>query len=269
MTITRKLDYLWQRHVLRRKQMLADGLPLNMRFRFYAADDVGRHLFKYRVYEPPVFQWLKDMEEPEEPALVFDIGANLGWYSVLANRLWGQKASIHCFEPDPRNRSLLKQNLALNRVADAVVVAEALADQAGHGQLNRYRGLNLGKHSLLPLQGAVDAIPTPINSLDAYTREHGLEYQEVALIKLDVEGMEPAVVDGGRKTLQRTALLMMEYSPMYYQPNQATKMVEVLEQAGLHLYLYGSQGWQPAPAEQLLASSRQLDTLWSRTQDST
>ena len=98
-SVKRQLAYFWQRHVLRRRVMLAEGLPLGMRFRFHAADDVGRHLFKYRLYEPHLLDYLTTMPAPQPGALVFDVGANLGWYPVLLHRLWAGCAESMLLSP--------------------------------------------------------------------------------------------------------------------------------------------------------------------------
>jgi FkbM family methyltransferase len=262
----RQLQYLWQRHVRRRPLMLADGLPLDMRFAFNSADDVGRHLFKYRRYEPHVLGYLQTLPPPCAPSLLLDIGANLGWYSTVGKRLWGDRVQVHAFEPEPQNRALLEHNLALNGLSDVQVVDAALSDYLGGGELNLYRALNQGKHSLLPLQGAVGSVPTRVLTLDHYLASLALDSQPVAFIKLDVEGLEPAVVRGARQALGRTGLLMLEYSPMYYQQRDAKQMVEALFAEGFELLVPGAQGWQPASAAQLLSLQRQVDTLWRRPQ---
>lgn len=265
-SLARQLAYLWQRHVLRRRIMLADGLPLDMRLHFYAADDVGRHLFKYRRYEGHLLDYLAALPAPGPGELAFDIGANLGWYPVLLHRLWAGRAELHAFEPDPRNRRLLEDNLALNSVSDVRVVAAALSDRPGQAQLNRYRALNLGKHSLLPLAGAVDAVSTPVTTLDAYVLEQGLEGRPVALLKVDVEGLEPAVIAGARRTLEHTRLVLLEYSPMYYRRPEAAAMLDQLQASGFGLLRHDASGWTPAPAADLLRLEHQVDTLWLRSQ---
>lgn len=264
--MARQLAYFWQRHVLRRRMLLAEGLPLGMRFRFHAADDVGRHLFKYRRYETHLLDYLAALPPPEPGALVFDVGANLGWYPVLLHRLWAGRAEVHAFEPDPRNRRLLEENLALNDVSGVRVVAAALSDHTGQASLNRYRALNLGKHSLLPLAGAVDSVSTAVTTLDEHVREQGLEGRAVALLKLDVEGLEPAVVAGARRTLAHTRLVLLEYSPMYYRRAEAGAMLETLQRSGFALLRHGPAGWAPGSVEGLLRLEQQVDTLWLRPQ---
>ena len=154
----------------------------------------------------------------------------------------------------------------LNGVSDVRVVAAALSDRPGQARLNRYRALNLGKHSLLPLAGAVDSVMYHGTTLDTYVREQGLEGRPVALLKVDVEGLEPAVIRGARRTLEHTRLVMLEYSPMYYRQPEADAMLELLQAGGFNLFRHGAQGWAPAELDSLLRLDHQVDTVWLRPQ---
>lgn len=262
----RQASYLWQRFVLRRSSLLADGLPLGLRLRVPARDDVGRRLFKYRVHEPAVLEWLGGLPAPPPGALAVDVGANLGWYSVVLHRLSCGALDVHAFEPDPVNRKLLEENLALNG-ADAVHVSPlALADASGTARLNRYRDINRGKHSLLPLEGAVDSIAVRRGTLDGYLDDRGLSERPLWLLKIDVEGLEADVIRGAHQALTRTGALMMEYSPMYLEPEAGRAMLATLEAAGLCPFLHDGQAWAPCTVAELMALKDQRDTVWRRRQ---
>ncbi len=264
MSTTRQLAYFWQRHVLRRTTLVADQLPLGLAMKVYAADDVGRRLFKYKVHEPSLLRWLETRPAPARGAVALDVGANIGWYSLVLDRLAGASLRVHAFEPDPDNRALLLQNIALNHAANVTVSNLALADSAGPAMLNRYRNINRGKHSLLPLEGAVGQVEVEVSTLDAYLDTVGLSDADIWLMKLDVEGLEPAVLRGAALSLTRVARLILEYSPAFYDRVEAQAMLEQLSSAGLHPHLLEGGEWQPVTIAHLLALDDQRDTVWSR-----
>lgn len=264
MSNTRQLTYFWQRHVLRRTTLLADQLPLGLAMKVYAADDVGRRLFKYKVHEPWLLRWLEACPAPTEGALALDVGANIGWYSLVLDRLAGASLQIHAFEPDPENRTLLLENIDRNRANNVTVSNLALGDSEGSAMLNQYRTINRGKHSLLPLEGAVGHIRVDVGTLDAYLDRAGLGNTEIWLLKLDVEGLEPAVLRGASTSLAHVARLILEYSPAFYAAAEAQAMLEQLYSAGLQPHLLKDGEWQPVTVAQLLMLEAQCDTVWCR-----
>lgn len=263
-TLGRQLSYQVQRHLLRRRTMLADGLPLDMRFRFHARDDVGRRLYKRRMHEPHIFQRLVDNRQFFRGGLAIDAGANLGWYSVLFERLSGGTASVLACEPDPANLELLRGNLALNRAQGVQVLAAALSDHIGTASLHRYGDINLGRHSLLRSERSLEAVDVGLTTLDAEMERRGLTDREITILKADVEGHEPELLAGAPLALKRTRMLVLEYSPMYYETASASAMLESLFDTGLRPLAWLDGGWRPVTADELLATIAQCDTWWER-----
>ncbi len=264
MSARRQLDYLWQRFLLGKDTLLAEDLPLGLRLEVPTRDDVGRRLYKYGFHEPDVLDWIQALPVPEPGALALDVGANLGWYTLVLDRLTGGRLEVHAFEPDPDNRALLARNLDLNDAARVTVSALALSDQVGEARLNRYRAINRGKHSLLPLEGAVDSVPVQVGTLDDYLEAAGLGDRPLWLLKLDVEGLEPAVIRGAARTLHRIEHLVMEYSPMYHEPGAAEAMTEALWNAGLRPALHDGETWIDCSPGDLSRLEDQRDTTWRR-----
>lgn len=263
-SLPRQLSYHFQRWVLRRRHMQAAGLPHEMRFRFRTPDDVGRRIYKRRTHEPHLLELLEAQPSLNQPSLVLDIGANLGWYSVLMTRLHPDMARCLAFEPDPVNRELLRHNLELNSVTSAEVFDMALSDRDGNELLHRYRDINLGRHSLQELPTTTDAIMVPVRRLDGLLSDQGLADQPIELLKIDVEGHEPAVIRGALEALRRTRVLVLEYSPMYHIPGAAPEMIRHLEQAGFSPSLWVNGAWQGIDGSKLLSCATQCDTVWMR-----
>jgi FkbM family methyltransferase len=263
-SLGRQLRWFWQSRILRRERLLADGLPLGMRLRVPARDDVGRRIYKYGIHEAPVFTWLDQRPAPGRDAIALDIGANLGWYAVLLDRLAAGRLAVHAFEPDPDNRALLEENLLLND-SDAVTVSElALADRAGEALLHRYRSINLGKHSLLPMEGAVDSVDVRTGTVDAYLASKGLDRRPIWLMKIDAEGVEPDVIRGAAASLDRVESLMLEYSPLFYSDGDGDSMLRTISASGLRPERWDGGAWRRTSVDELAALPGQHDTVWSR-----
>ena len=149
-----------------------------------------------------------DRAEPEEelfqrlllPGMtVFDVGANIGIYTLRAAWKVGPTGAVHSFEPCPTNYKRLQANIDLNGFSNVVTNQAAVSDRRGFVSLYIYDGLNTGKHSL----SAHNASPASINvdcfTLDDYVATKGIPAIDV--MKIDVEGAEYMVLAGGRGLL--------------------------------------------------------------------
>ena len=87
--------------------------------------------------------------------VVFDIGADHGPYSVLAAKCLGEKGRVRSFEPSPRERKYLKQNLSINHCHNVTVESLALGSRAGRAELFLVEGDEDGCNSLRPPSVAV------------------------------------------------------------------------------------------------------------------
>jgi FkbM family methyltransferase len=124
----------------------------------------------------------------------FDVGANVGFFSLLASVLVGPAGRVVAFEPLPRNTELLRANLGLNAVTNVAVVEAAVAETAG---------TTVFAIAGSPSMGSMDAaqgIEVPVVGLDELV-EAG-EVPIPAAIKMDVEGAESRALAGARKTLE-------------------------------------------------------------------
>jgi FkbM family methyltransferase len=133
---------------------------------------------------------------------VFDIGAHHGLYSVLAAKCVGEKGRVRSFEPSPRERKYLKQNLGINHCQNVTVESFALGSSAGQTELFLVEGDKDGCNSLRPPSVAVTSqkVPVEMETLDEYLQKQKIE--KVDFIKLDVEGGELEVLRGATRLLQ-------------------------------------------------------------------
>ena len=144
---------------------------------------------------------------------VLDIGANVGYFTLLAASLVGPEGRVYAFEPEPGNYEVLLKNLALNGYENVEAIPKAVSSEIGEAQLI-LSGLDSGFHSLahlnLPERGSVGVETITI---DSFLEEHG--WPHVDLVKIDIEGWEVAALDGMDQFFQRanSVNLVIEFCP--------------------------------------------------------
>jgi FkbM family methyltransferase len=134
--------------------------------------------------------------------IVFDIGANIGYYALLASKHVGPSGRVLAFEPSPRNISYLHRHLELNRVRNVMVVPMACADRTSIAVFAAGSNCATGRLAdLTTPRAAGQAEYVATVSVDQIVRESGLVPN---VMKIDVEGAEREVLSGAVETL-RTA----------------------------------------------------------------
>jgi FkbM family methyltransferase len=148
--------------------------------------------------EMPVQSALAEQIRPGD--VVFDIGANIGFLSLIAARLAGDEGHVYAFEPQPENIACLRRNLRANNAGNCTVLAFALSDRAGQ------EALLLSKQSGGSTISAGDKPPDFAGTLmvRVATADDLVGAGEVRppdFVKLDVEGAEMHVLRGMRSVI--------------------------------------------------------------------
>lgn len=168
--------------------------------------------------------WLKKgVWEPLETALfrseigegdvVVDVGANVGYYTLIAAHKVGKTGKVWAFEPDPDAFELLRRNVQLNGYDNVQLVPKALGAKPGTLKLFRHP-TNRGDHRIYDPGDQREVVNVEVTTLDQY---FGATEQRVDLIKIDTQGAECAILAGAGQTLQRhdDVRLIMEYTPQF------------------------------------------------------
>ena len=148
--------------------------------------------------------------------MVVDVGANIGFYTILMAHKVGPSGRVYAFEPDPMNLGLLKMNLLLNNLQNVQVCEAAVSQSEGTAHLYLSPD-NFGDHRLHPdQQESREKLEIKTVSLDEFlTREEQLA--NVRLLKLDTQGCEPLVLAGAQSVLEQSQpTLFLEYWPHGY-----------------------------------------------------
>jgi FkbM family methyltransferase len=133
---------------------------------------------------------------------VLDLGAHIGYFTLLAARAVGSTGRVYAFEPDPANYKFLCHNIALNGMQDIVTtVPKAVADTSGTRPFFAHP-----KHSVMSSfwgEGGSDGAV----SVECTTVDDFLDGCQIDVVKLDVEGAELDALRGMRGTLTNTSRL--------------------------------------------------------------
>lgn len=201
-------------------------------FCFETDDADGLGLRNGAPFEPEVLFALRQLIKPGTVAL--DIGANVGYFTAYMSKLVGSQGVVHAFEPEPRNFSLLKRNMAANGIDNVVLHDMALGDRSDIATLylSDFSG---GMHRLYESFCCGNAVvEVPIRRLDSM-----FSPGQVSVLKIDVERFEPFVLAGARNLIEGQDLkIVSEYCPpaMLEAGASLVNFVEQLGQWGLRAY---------------------------------
>jgi FkbM family methyltransferase len=199
-----------------------------------------------QYYEPISRAVLEALLRPEHTFL--DLGAHVGFYS-LAGALSVKGVKVIAFEPNPKNFRILQANVAANGLTGVHCEPLAISDTDGTATLyltESDMSASLMKDFQAEDTAQIDSIEVPTVSLDSYVQRHGV--RGPMLIKVDIEGHEPAFFRGASKTLA-------EYRPdivLEVLYDQEPTLVSDLKSLGYHFYPITDQGLVEADTPKLV-----------------
>jgi FkbM family methyltransferase len=156
------------------------------------SDLIQFRIFHFGIWEPEVSQVITSILAPGD--VFIDIGANIGYDSLLAASLVGPTGAVVAIEASPKTFDMLKKNLSLNEDPSNIrAVNVAASDHYGTLDLFEISQRNLGAATTIEGRGgkfiaSVDAMP-----LTEILRED--EIKRARLIKIDVEGAESTILN--------------------------------------------------------------------------
>jgi FkbM family methyltransferase len=190
-----------------------------------------------------------------EGMVVYDIGANVGFFSILLARLVGPTGHVYAFEPVPANARQILYNARLNGFSNIHVDVAAVGGSEGR---SAFRVTDFSTTGKLESVGAVgvqtDEIAASIRQLDAIVLKRGTPAP--ALIKIDTEGAEAEILKGATEVLKcARPVLLIELH------NTHEPVISILE---AHNYVVHALGSRKPPREagwncRIVAAPRELD----------
>jgi FkbM family methyltransferase len=179
----------------------------------YWADPVsvfGLQLLRSGFYEPELTELVLKLLRPGD--VFIDAGGNEGYFAVLAARVGCAK--VHCVEPQTRLLPVIRRNLEINSVSSVSLYPVALSSSDGHTRLFLRPTTNTGASSFFRhwrLGWSSQEVDT--QRLDDFVEANRIG--KTRLMKIDCEGAECVIVEGGLETLSRNQIefIVIEYHP--------------------------------------------------------
>ena len=226
-----------------------DGFRMRVRL----GDWLGRHVYACGEYEPATARVFKSLLRPG--ATFLDVGANAGYFSLLASRCVGPTGRVWAFEPVPVTREELSKNVRLNGFQNVRIFEQAISNTPGtasfsvgptdHRGTSSLRELTDGSATLTVETARLDDLLQ--HEPDASAKESGAvaceagseERQKVDLIKIDIEGAEYLALQGMTECLKRDRPdLVIEVTDQFLRVmgHSAEELCWMLADLGYHMY---------------------------------
>lgn len=187
------------------KKLIPDSIQIPEGRIFLNKDDVGvsGHL-ALGVYEKTEIDLFRN--SIKESDVVVDIGANIGYYSVIAGKKLGDKGKLFVYEPEEVNLNLLKKNIEHNKIQNVIFEQTALSNEVGTKKFFLTKH-NKGTHSLVNNRGVVESVLVKTDTLDNSLKKYGSP--KVDVIKMDIEGAEIMAIEGMLETIKKSQNLII------------------------------------------------------------
>ena len=219
---------------------------------------VPNKLNNYRVdtfstKEPETLDWI---DKITENSIIWDIGANVGLYSIYAAK--SKNCKVYAFEPSVFNLELLARNIYINNLQNSVIIIPI--------SLNEKLEENLFQLSSTQWGGALSTFGAGINQ-DGKSINNKFEYKTIGVsmqdminklkipkpeyIKIDVDGIEHLILSGGIEVLNNVKSILIEINDFFVEQSNTT--LDILNKYGFSLY-----------KKCKLASKNQFNQWWTR-----
>jgi FkbM family methyltransferase len=230
------LSYEYEQKRVNRQRVLVDI----KKFKIYAMKsdaEVGRGIIQSQVHEPHVTNILTEILNSGDVFL--DLGANIGYFSLLAASIVRVSGKVISFEPNTQNLQLLYASILENKLKNIIVYPFAASDSARIMKLTSF--------------GSNGFLETPQSSLtnaqflQSVIVDELLQNEEsINVVKMDIEGYEPLALRGMDKIIKKhKPIIITEFSPWHIKHRTQIEPEEYLKQLtqyGYDLYIIEPSG---------------------------
>jgi len=202
----------------------------SLRIEVTTREMINRAIFLYGTFE---ISETRLVQAYLRPGMTFlDVGAHIGYYTLIGARLVGDSGRVHSFEPGAATRAHLEANVARNGFGNVEIHAQALAEQTGQvGFYPSTLASNQGISSIIPSpSGNGRAAPVTVASLSLDDFAASLGGRRVDFLKMDIEGAELQVIRGGQSLLGGA-----EAPPMIFEAHELAPVADALRALGYRI----------------------------------
>jgi FkbM family methyltransferase len=192
-------------------------------------DLLPRTVYLFRTWEPALTRLLRSRLRPGD--VFIDVGANLGWFTIVAGRLVGDHGRVFAIEPAPLVRPGLLRNIEANGLSNVRLVLEAASRSPGEVRVVPGPPEHTGVSGVVPGPGIrCDTLPGLVGES---------AWRAARLIKIDVEGSVYDVVEGMKEhlgELRPEAEVVVEFGGYAADRSAVAALVSAFAAAGFHPY---------------------------------
>jgi FkbM family methyltransferase len=201
------------------------------RLRVSTSDQIGRVLAVSGVWEPNVTAAFSRALRPGDVCV--DIGAHIGYFTLLASRLVGPSGHVYAFEPSPTNYEALRANLSRNGVSNVTTLRVALGESTERALLREAPGTNTGRATLRDVRPNRAPLAAEGVMVDVHPAADVIpvdDLSRIRVIKIDVEGYEVEVMRGLDPVfaLGQPLALFVEFNPLWSDDSDAVRYLDEL-----------------------------------------
>lgn len=163
------------------------------------------------VYEELETDIVKKEVKPGD--IILDIGANIGYYTLIFAKLVGKNGKVFAFEPEPLNFELLQKNVKMNNYDNVIFEQKAISNVNGTIKLYISK-IRTGMHRIYKSKHTTENfVNVPMIKLDEYLKKNDY-LKKINFIKIDIEGSEFGALQGLKNTLKNNNLkILIEFIP--------------------------------------------------------
>lgn len=207
MSIQKKITYVYKRFkwiLLKNVHIEKILIENNFDFKFFIYfNDLSAPDYYYNKYEGIETNLIYDIVKPK--MIVMDLGANLGFFTLLMGRLVGPEGQVHSFEPNPHIKKRLIENIKVNKdIDDGRITINDVALAANKGKTSFYCPIDghegFGGIKNTKRAPVAEKIKLNMDTLDNYVHENNIK--KIDFIKMDIEGGELDVLKGADHILK-------------------------------------------------------------------
>lgn len=202
---------------------------------------------------------------------VLDIGAHIGYYTLLLSRLVGPGGKVYAFEADPENFEILQSNVKTAPLNNIVLINKAITDKAGSITLFITEGHST--HSVYKASASVGSRTISATDVDTWLTRSNVG--PVGFIKMDIEGAEPLALAGMKETISssNSIKLLVELNPEALRRGGVTprRYIEQIANLGLEVEIVSQDaalnGLRVSDNADLVPDDILLDLICSKNPD--